>query len=120
MGYTVCCQGTVSTTEPWLSASPDGIMNGDTILEIKCPLLQGQEQFHKKLKTDGLCDVGVIGGKDGFAEKGAQRLLYAGSADHVLHRPQTECGFFSCGRTKDMCWWRLHMTSPMCMMFSSG
>ena len=28
--------------------------------------------------------------------------------------------FFSCGRTKDMCWWRLHMTSPMCMMFSSG
>ncbi|CAG2201043.1 unnamed protein product [Mytilus edulis] len=27
----------VSLTENWLSASPDGIMNGDTILEVKCP-----------------------------------------------------------------------------------
>ncbi|CAC5420784.1 unnamed protein product [Mytilus coruscus] len=27
----------VSFTENWLSASPDGIINGDTILEVKCP-----------------------------------------------------------------------------------
>ncbi|VDI61158.1 Hypothetical predicted protein [Mytilus galloprovincialis] len=27
----------VSLTENWLSASPDGIMNEDTILEVKCP-----------------------------------------------------------------------------------
>ena len=71
MGYTVCCQGTVvSTTEPWLSASPDGIINGDTILEVKCPLLQGQEQFNKKLRTDGLCDVAVTGGRTVLQKKG--------------------------------------------------
>ncbi len=28
----------VSLTEPWLSASPDGIVNGMELLEIKCPV----------------------------------------------------------------------------------
>jgi hypothetical protein len=27
----------VSTEEMWLSASPDGVINGDTLLEVKCP-----------------------------------------------------------------------------------
>jgi hypothetical protein len=28
----------VSNEEHWLSASADGILNGDTLLEIKCPM----------------------------------------------------------------------------------
>jgi hypothetical protein len=37
-GYDLVEKGIfMSIEENWLSASPDGILNGDTVLEIKCP-----------------------------------------------------------------------------------
>ena len=39
-GYSVSRRGTVvSAEEPWLSASPDGVLNTEELLEIKCPVL---------------------------------------------------------------------------------
>jgi hypothetical protein len=29
----------VSVEEPWLSASPDGVLNSKELLEIKCPVM---------------------------------------------------------------------------------
>lgn len=38
-GMNITHKGTViSIQEPWLSASPDGIINSDVLLEIKCPV----------------------------------------------------------------------------------
>ncbi|XP_015260755.1 PREDICTED: uncharacterized protein LOC107105150, partial [Cyprinodon variegatus] len=39
-GFVVEKRGTVvSVTEPWLSASPDGVVNSTELLEIECPVL---------------------------------------------------------------------------------
>lgn len=53
-GYDLVEKGIfVSVDENWLSASPDGIINGDTVLEIKCPVPTTKwstliELFHSK------------------------------------------------------------------------
>jgi hypothetical protein len=53
-GYDLVEKGIfVSVEENWLSACPDGILNGDTVIEIKCPVLTTKwstlnELFHSK------------------------------------------------------------------------
>lgn len=38
--YTVYQRGTVVSMEgPWLSASPDGLLNSEQLLKVKCPIL---------------------------------------------------------------------------------
>jgi hypothetical protein len=39
-GYSVDHRGpVVSVEEPWLSASPDGVLNYKELLDIKCPVM---------------------------------------------------------------------------------
>lgn len=39
-GYSVDHRGTVvSVEEPWLSSSPDRVLNSKELLEIKCPVM---------------------------------------------------------------------------------
>ncbi|KAL7841366.1 hypothetical protein SRHO_G00250570 [Serrasalmus rhombeus] len=48
-GYKVTCRGTVLCThEPWLSASPDGVLHTAELLEIKCPLLKSNESLEAR------------------------------------------------------------------------
>lgn len=42
----------ICETDPWLSATPDGIIDEETIIEIKCPLLQDSDELFKSKKYD--------------------------------------------------------------------
>lgn len=42
----------ISETEPWLSASPDGLISHDKILELKCPATKDLETLIKNNKYD--------------------------------------------------------------------
>lgn len=51
-GYIVSHRGTVvSESEPWLSASPDGVLNSEELLEIKCPVLKGDESLEDLFRS---------------------------------------------------------------------
>ena len=43
----------ISLTEPWLSASPDGVSSA-MLIEVKCPIMNDGETFQEKLKK---CDI---------------------------------------------------------------
>lgn len=47
----------VSFEEPWLAASPDGIM-GDIVVEVKCPVMTENESFEDRLAR-GMCDLQI-------------------------------------------------------------
>ena len=80
--------------EHWLSASPDDILNGDTLLEIKCPMpvpnkwntieeLINGGKYEVIKTTKGQCKLKVKGSRG-----------YANAIDHVLYRAskkQTLC-----------------------------
>ena len=71
MGFDVTPCGTViCAKEPWLSASPDGIIDSETLVEVKCPIIAHEENFHDKLEN-GLCDVVVnVEGKPELQQNG--------------------------------------------------
>ncbi|KAL7876225.1 hypothetical protein AOLI_G00111880 [Acnodon oligacanthus] len=77
-GYQVTCRGTVLCThEPWLSASPDGVLHTGELLEIKCPLLKSNESLEDLMGSQKY-DVKTW---DATAPaKWSTWLLYAGSA----------------------------------------
>ena len=66
----------VSNEEHWLSASPDGILNGDTLLEIKCPMpVQNKWNTNEELikyevikTTEGQCKLKVKGSRGYFMQ----------------------------------------------------
>jgi len=61
----------VSAQEQWLSGSPDGIFNGDTLLEIKCPVpIPGKWNILNELIEGGKYDVVKNDGKYVLKTKG--------------------------------------------------
>lgn len=69
----------VSNEEHWLSASPDGILNGDTLLEIKCPMpvpnkwntieeLINGGKYEVIKTTEGQCKLKVKGSRGYFMQ----------------------------------------------------
>jgi len=75
----------ISKDEPFLAASPDGIINDKTILEIKCPTKPIQE-----LLSSGKYDVVITNGEPELSPKGANGYYY-----------QVQLGMF-CTKT-DLC-----------------
>lgn len=62
-GYVVTRRGTVVCAgEPWLSASPDGVLNSEELLEIKCPFLTGNESLEDLIRSERY-DVKMVEGK---------------------------------------------------------
>ncbi|XP_042264553.1 uncharacterized protein LOC121895458 [Thunnus maccoyii] len=62
-GYVVTRRGTVVCAgEPWLSASPDGVLNSEELLEIKCPFLTGNESLEDLIRSQRY-DVKMVEGK---------------------------------------------------------
>ena len=59
LGHTVTETGMyVSAQEQWLSGSPDEILNGDTLLEIKCPVpIPGKWNILNELIEGGKYDI---------------------------------------------------------------
>lgn len=51
-GFTVSCRSTVMcASEPWLSASPDRVLNSEELLEIKFPLLKSDESLENQFRS---------------------------------------------------------------------
>ncbi len=48
-------------SEPWLSASPDGVLNSEELLEIKCPLLKSDESLEDIFRSQRY-DVRMVEG----------------------------------------------------------
>jgi len=62
-GFLVEKRGTVvSVTEPWLSASPDGVVNSTELLEIKCPVLAKNCASLAEVFSSKLTDVKMVDG----------------------------------------------------------
>lgn len=62
-GFTVSRRGTVvCASEPWLSASPDGVLNSEELLEIKCPLPKSDESLEDLFRSQRY-DVRMVEGK---------------------------------------------------------
>lgn len=62
-GFIVEKRGTVvSVTEPWLSASPDGVVNSTELLEIKCPVLTKNCASLAEVFSSKLTDVKMVDG----------------------------------------------------------
>lgn len=60
-GYSIQHTGTVvSVAEPWLSASPDGVISSNELLEIKCPLLGRSRESLEDLFTSKGFDVKMV------------------------------------------------------------
>jgi len=72
-GLLVSLSGTrVSLTEPWLSASPDGIINGVELLEIKCPILKNTTTSLAEHFTMSYSDIKVVNGKPELQRNGVR------------------------------------------------
>lgn len=51
-GVSISRRGTVvCASEPWLSASPDGVLNSEELLEIKCPFLKSDESLEDLFRS---------------------------------------------------------------------
>ena len=62
-GYSVSRRGTVvSAEEPWLSASPDGVLNTEELLNIKCPVLRKSFEFLEDLFSSKTSDLRMVEG----------------------------------------------------------
>lgn len=71
-GHTVTRRGTILCPgEPWLSASPDGIMESGVLLEIKCPFLKDDETI-TDLMERGKYDVKLVDGVPQLQENGSR------------------------------------------------
>jgi hypothetical protein len=72
-GMTVTKKGTVvSPTYPWLSASPDGIVNDTNLLEIKCPVPNPNWSTLDELFSGGKYDVCKVNGSLTLKENGSR------------------------------------------------
>ena len=78
----------VSTEEKWLSASPDGIIDNDTLLEIKCPVPGVKWQTLDDLITSKKYDVfyNNVNGRYELKVNGSRGFFNASSIDNVLLR----------------------------------
>ena len=87
----------VSFSDPWFSGSPDGILNEDTILEVKCPL----PMPNKWTSLDEL----ISGGKyDVIKSHGQYKLKVKGSRGYYL---QIQLTMYCTGQYKArLCVWR--------------
>ncbi|KAK0145364.1 hypothetical protein N1851_015744 [Merluccius polli] len=64
-GIIITHTGTVVCgAEPWLSASPDGIINSCELLEIKCPVPNKNHQTLRELLSQRFSDFKVVDGKN--------------------------------------------------------
>lgn len=77
----------VSSTHPWLSASPDGICADNALLEIKCPTVSD-------------CKVLIEGGKYDVKLVNGEHVLCPGGKNGYYD--QVQFGMFCCG--KSMCY----------------
>ncbi|XP_041837800.1 uncharacterized protein LOC121637659 isoform X2 [Melanotaenia boesemani] len=69
-GFAVSHRGTVvCVNEPWLSASPDGVLNSEELLEIKCPLLKSEESLEDLILSQRY-DVKMVEGTPELQQKG--------------------------------------------------
>lgn len=89
LGYKIEKAGTrISQTNPWLSASPDGVCPDGTLIEVKCPL----RDVHSELEAGKtVCDVHLVGGKPVLKKKGprgyylqVQLSMYCHGADSCI------------------------------------
>ncbi len=62
----------VSLTEPWLSARPDGIVNGMELLEIKCPVPKNTTTSLSDNFTRNNSDIKVVDGKPELQKNGVR------------------------------------------------
>ncbi|XP_063073553.1 uncharacterized protein LOC134464036 [Engraulis encrasicolus] len=63
LGNRIECKGlVVCKMEPWLAASPDGVINKDTLLEIKTPVM-GNKSMDEFLATKG-CEITTVANGD--------------------------------------------------------
>ncbi|CAC5412037.1 unnamed protein product [Mytilus coruscus] len=75
--------------ENWLSASPDGIFDGQTLLEIKCPVPSSSWSTLDQLFESGKYDVGKDENGDLVVKEREQRNLPTSSARYVLYGIKT-------------------------------
>ena len=69
-GYNISRRGTMLCPgEPWLSASPDGIIDSGILLEIKCPFLKAGETV-KDLIESRKYDLKMVDGFPQLQENG--------------------------------------------------
>ena len=61
----------MSVKEPWFSASPDGVLNSQELLEIKCPVLSKKCESLTELFSGKLTDVTLGGGVPQLQPNGA-------------------------------------------------
>ncbi|KAI2653666.1 hypothetical protein H4Q32_013986 [Labeo rohita] len=85
----------VSHKEPWLSASPDGILNSSELLKIKCPLLSKNSTHLAELYSSTLSDLKIV--------DGIPQLQPKGSRGYYL---QVQLGMFCTGleKCKSLVW----------------
>lgn len=70
LGHIVSRRGiVVCENEPWLSASPDGVLNSQELLEIKCPLPEDNDSLENLFKKPNY-DVQMKEGKLVLCENG--------------------------------------------------
>ncbi|XP_073702954.1 uncharacterized protein [Garra rufa] len=72
-GYAVEKRGmVVSCKEPWLSASPDGILNSSELLEVKCPFLCKNSTHLAELYSSKISDLKMVDGIPQLQPKGSR------------------------------------------------
>lgn len=72
-GFVVEKRGTVvSVTEPWLSASPDGVVNSTELLEIKCPVLTKNCASLADVFSSKFTDVKMVDGVPQLQQNGSR------------------------------------------------
>lgn len=71
MGFVVTAEGSVvSSKEPWLSGSPDGITEDEKLVEVKCPLVKKDVEHFDDIFSTPFCDVVLQDDKPVLLEKG--------------------------------------------------
>lgn len=107
-GFTVARSGTVlCPSEPWLSASPDGLLNTGELLEVKCPFLRDGEDlegvFQKRFDVkmvDGVPQLQPNGPRGFYTQvqlgmfctslRACKLLIWSASKQILLHVPYNE------------------------------
>ncbi|TDH09872.1 hypothetical protein EPR50_G00092600 [Perca flavescens] len=92
-GFVVEKRGTVvSVTEPWLSTSPDGVVNSTELLEIKCPVLAKNCSSLAEVFYSKLTDVKMVDGVTQLQPNGSRGYYLQVQLDCVkqvqAYRPQ--------------------------------
>lgn len=104
-GLKVARLGTVvSQSEPYLSASPDGLVGTDSILEIKCPYTEECSSLLDSGKYDVRKGDGVYflskSGRGGYYSQ-VQCIV----ANVLLPHIKNQCiDFFMCGQAGELSW----------------